>query len=149
MATRLMLAADSALNTRAAMPGVPAMPRPTTATVDIPGSTCTLLTSRRAISAANARSRCSLAARASFSGTVKQIDCSLDDWVMSDTDIPCSESVANVRAATPGTPMRPRPSTVTSAWAEMAESAFTGYSSSVWRDDISVPAWAGSPNGRT
>ena len=38
MATTLMCAEASAENTRAAMPGVPAMPSPTTAITAIPGA---------------------------------------------------------------------------------------------------------------
>ena len=57
---------------------------------------------------------------------MKQIDCSDEDWVISETDMPCSDRVAKVRAATPGTPISPRPATVTSAWAAMADSALTG-----------------------
>ena len=87
----------------------------TIAVVVMPLSTWIPSTSRRAISSWKARSRCSLAALASLSGTVKQMDCSDDAWVMSDTDMPCADRVAKVRAATPGTPSRPRPATVTSA----------------------------------
>jgi hypothetical protein len=57
---------------------------------------------------------------------VKQIDCSDEDWVMSETDIPCEDSVAKARPATPGTPIRPRPATVSSACPGIAESALTG-----------------------
>ena len=115
IATTLISCEARAENTRAAIPGMPAMPRPTTAMVVMPLSTWMPSTSRRAISSWKARSRCSLAALASLSGTVKQMDCSDDAWVMSDTDMPCADRVAKVRAATPGTPKRPRPATVTSA----------------------------------
>ena len=45
---------------------------------------------------------------------------------MSETEIPSRWSAAKVRAAMPGTPSMPLPVTVTSAWPEIAESAFTG-----------------------
>ena len=59
MATMLISPAARAENTREAMPGVPAIPRPTTAMVAIPGCTRMLSTSRRAISSRKARSSAS------------------------------------------------------------------------------------------
>ncbi|OLB13878.1 MAG: hypothetical protein AUH07_05585 [Gemmatimonadetes bacterium 13_2_20CM_70_9] len=53
-----------------------------------------------------------------------------------------------MRAAMPGTPSIPLPVTVRSAWCGMAESALTGYWSSVRRREISVPSEPGSANGR-
>ena len=50
MATTLMRPAASAVNTRAAMPGVPAMPSPTTAITAMPGFAVTLSISPLAIS---------------------------------------------------------------------------------------------------
>ena len=61
MATTLILAAASAEKTPAAMPGVPCMPRPTTATVAMPVLTSTPSISPRPISPANSRSRLSRA----------------------------------------------------------------------------------------
>ena len=54
MATTLMCAAASAENTRAAMPGVPAMPSPTTASTAMPGCALTLSIRPLAISPLNA-----------------------------------------------------------------------------------------------
>ena len=68
---------------------------------------------------------------------------------MSDTEMPCLWRAPNVRAAMPGTPSIPLPATVTRAWFAIAESAFTGYRSSVRRPEISVPARSGNWNGRT
>ena len=72
-------------------------------------------------------------------GTAKQIDCSDDDCEISDTLIPSRCSASNVRAAMPGTPSMPLPPTVISAWPRAADSALTGYLSSVRRAEISVP----------
>ena len=74
-----------------------------------------------------------------FPGTEKQIDCSDDDCEISDTLIPSRCSASNVRAAIPGTPSMPLPPTVISAWPVAADSALTGYLSSVRRAEISVP----------
>ena len=49
----------------------------------------------------------------------------------------------------PGTPSMPLPPTVISACPPAADSALTGYLSSVRRAEISVPAASGSANGRT
>jgi hypothetical protein len=68
---------------------------------------------------------------------------------MSDTEICSRCSAANVRAATPGTPSMPLPSTVMSACPGALESAFTGTSSAVSRSETSVPGALGSPKGRT
>ncbi len=67
---------------------------------------------------------------------------------MSDTEIPSWCTAAKVRAAMPGTPSMPLPVTVSSACFGIAESALTGYCSSVRRREISVPSDAGSANGR-
>ena len=82
-------------------------------------------------------------ARADASGTEKQIDCSDDDCEISDTLIPSWCSASNVRAAMPGTPSMPLPATVISACPAAADSALTGYLSSVRRAEISVPAAVG------
>ncbi len=68
---------------------------------------------------------------------------------MSDTLVPCLKSASKVRAAMPGTPSIPLPVTVSSACPPAAESALTGYLSSVRRAEISVPAALGSANGLT
>jgi hypothetical protein len=103
----------------------------------------------RAISSRNSCSRRSRARRAAASGTEKQIDCSDEDCEISDTLVPCWYSAAKVRAAIPGTPSMPLPVTVSSACPPAAESALTGYFSSVRRAEISVPGAVGSANGRT
>ena len=59
-------------------------------------------------------------------GTEKQIDCSDDDWEISETLMDSSNSAAKVRAAMPGTPSIPLPETVSRACPGIADSAFTG-----------------------
>ena len=126
IAITFTLCAASAPNTRPAMPGVPAMPRPTTATTATPRRAVTPSTSPAAISSRNADSRARTARAASASGSVKPIELSDEDWKMVDTDTPAAWTDANVRAAMPGTPMRPLPATVTSACPRIVASAFTG-----------------------
>src|SRR5256712_3741858 len=111
------------------MPGVSAMPSPTTTRVARPVRASTPSISCRAISRWNVCSRLRRARCALSSGTLKQIECSDEAWVMSDTEIPSWCTAAKVRAAMPGTPSMPLPVTVSSACFGMAESAFTGYCS--------------------
>ena len=47
-------------------------------------------------------------------------------WKIVETDSFSAWTAPKVRAATPGTPMRPLPATVTRAWPLMVASAFTG-----------------------
>ncbi len=126
IATTLIPPAASAEKTRAAMPGVPAIPRPTTEIVESPESISTPSISRRAISSAKASRRLRRASFALACGTERQIECSEEAWEMSDTEIPSRWSAAKVRAAMPGTPSMPLPVTVRSAWPEIADSALTG-----------------------
>ena len=127
MATTLMSPAASAENTPAAMPGVPCMPRPTTATVAMPGLTSTPSISPRPISPLELlRAGCRAPSAASGSGTLKQIECSDEAWEISETEIRLACRAAKVRAAMPGTPSMPLPVTVTSAWPAGADSALTG-----------------------
>jgi len=149
IATTLIFAAASAVNTAAATPGVPCMPRPTTATVAMPRLSSTPSISPRPISAVNSRSRLSRASVASPSGTLKQIECSDDACEISETDICRSCSAWKVRAAMPGTPSIPLPVTVTSACPPAAVSALTGNRAGATRSDTSVPGESGSANGRT
>ncbi len=148
VAITLIPASARAEKTRAAMPGVSAMPSPTTTSVARPVRASTPSISCRAISRWNVSSRLRRARCALSSGTLKQIECSDEACVMSDTEIPSWCTAANVRAAMPGTPSIPLPVTVSSACFGMAESALTGYCSSVRRREISVPSDAGSANGR-
>ena len=122
----LIFASASAEKTRAAMPGVPAMPSPTTTSVAAPARTSTRSISCRPISRRNASSSPRRARSAWSSGTLKQIDCSEDAWLMSETEIPSWCTAAKARAAIPGTPSMPLPVTVRSACLGIAESAFTG-----------------------
>ena len=85
----LIRASASAENTREAMPGVPAIPSPTTTSVARPVCTSTPSISWRAISGRNVSSRLLRARSALSAGTLKQIECSDDAWVMSETEIPC------------------------------------------------------------
>ena len=89
--------------------------------------------SLRAISSRNSLEQAPRAPLAAAPGTEKQIDCSDDDCGISDTLIPSRCSASNVRAAMPGTPSMPLPPTVISACPPAAESALTGYWSSVRR----------------
>jgi hypothetical protein len=149
IAMTLIRASARAPKMRAAMPGVPYIPRPTTTTVAAPRRSSTPSISSRAISSWNVSSRAARARSASPSGTLKQIECSDEAWLMSDTEIPARCIAPKVRAAMPGTPSMPLPVTVTSAWPGIADSAFTGYPLKVRRREISVPSRAGSANGRT
>ena len=134
--------------TRAAVPGVRAMPTPTTATVATPIKTSTESISPRSSSSENAARNCVSAAAAACSGTVKQIECSEDACEISETDMPPLASAPNVRAAMPGTPSIPLPATVTSACEVIAESARTGEPATDRPWAISVPSASGSANGR-
>ena len=138
----------SAVKVFAAMPGVPAIPSPTTAKVATPPWISTPSISRRAISSRNTSSRPARARCALASGTLKQIECSDDAWLIRETDTPCWCTAAKVRAAMPGMPSMPLPVTVTSACPLTADRAFTGWARSVRRREISVPRAPGSANGR-
>ena len=78
MATTLMLRAERAENTRAAMPGAPAIPSPTTATTAIPGRALTLSITPLDSSSLNAARTARTPRAASPSGTVKPIELSDD-----------------------------------------------------------------------
>src|SRR5207253_617704 len=88
VAITLIRASASAENTRAAMPGVPAIPSPTTTSVARPVRTSTPSISWRPISGRNVSSRLLRARSALSPGTLKQIECSDDAWVMSETEMP-------------------------------------------------------------
>ena len=126
------------------------MPRPTTATVAMPGLTSTPSISPPADLAGELPLAGSRAPRSrSVSGTLKQIECSEEAWEMSETEICRSCSAWKVRAAMPGTPSMPLPVTVTSAWPPAAVSALTGNRAGATCSETSVPGESGSPNGRT
>jgi hypothetical protein len=57
---------------------------------------------------------------------VKPIELSEEDWKIVDTERPSAWMAAKVRAAMPGTPMRPLPATVTSVCFRIVASALTG-----------------------
>ena len=63
---------------------------------------------------------------ASLSGRVKPMELSELAWKMVDTESPAACTAPKARAATPGTPMRPLPATVTRAWPLIVANAFTG-----------------------
>ncbi|OLB13877.1 MAG: hypothetical protein AUH07_05580 [Gemmatimonadetes bacterium 13_2_20CM_70_9] len=88
IAITLIPTSASAENTRDAIPGVPAIPRPTTTSVAAPVRTSTPSISWRAISRWNVVSRLRRARSALPSGTLKQIECSDDAWLMRETEIP-------------------------------------------------------------
>ena len=87
MATTLMPPAARAEKTPAAIPGVPCIPRPTTAIVAMSGLTSTPSISPRAISPRNSRSSAERASAAKGSGTLKQIECSEDACEIKETEI--------------------------------------------------------------
>ena len=126
MAMTLMRDEARAEKTRAATPGVPAMPRPTTAITATPRRALTPSTRPLPISSRKAFSRAATARADSASGSVKPMELSEEDWKMVETDTPSSWTAAKVRAAMPGTPMRPLPATVTRAWPRIVARAFTG-----------------------
>ncbi len=108
------------------MPGVPAIPLPTTATT---------ATSPRAVmpsmrpawsSSRKARRSAATALPASPSGSVKPIELSDEAWKIVETESASAWTAVNVRAAMPGTPIMPFPATVTSAWPLIVARAFTG-----------------------
>ena len=108
------------------MPGVPAMPSPTTTSVAAPARTSTRSISCRAISRRNVAARPLRARSACSSGTLKQMDCSDDAWLMSEIEIPSWCTAAKARAAMPGTPSIPLPVTVSRACLGIADTPFTG-----------------------
>ena len=54
------------------------------------------------------------------------IELSEEDWKIVETESPVAWIAPNVRAAMPGTPIRPLPATVTRACSRIVASAFTG-----------------------
>ena len=126
IATTLIFAVASAEKTRAAMPGVPAMPSPTTASTAMPGLAVTLSIRPLAISPLNIWRMLLTARSASVSGRVNPIELSDDAWKIVDTDSRSASTAENVRAAIPWTPAMPLPATVTIAWLWTMARAFTG-----------------------
>src|SRR5439155_17723476 len=112
MATTLIFMRPRALKTRAATPGVPFIPSPTAATIATGCSAYTRPTSCRPSSAANARSRSRMIRAVCSAPTTKQMLCSLLDWLIISTETPSAATVSKTRAAMPGTPDIPAPSTV-------------------------------------
>ena len=102
-------------NTRAATPGVPTMPSPTTATTAMPGRDVTLSMRPLASSPWNARLTARTARSASGSGSVNPIELSEEAWKIVETDRRSASTATNVRAAMPCTPAIPLPATVTTA----------------------------------
>ena len=122
----LMPPPSSAENTRAAMPGVPAMPSPTTAITETPRRTLTPSINPVSISWRNAWLTPRTARSASDAGTVNPIELSDEAWKIVDTDSRSASTAAKVRAAMPWTPTMPLPATVTTACAGRIASALTG-----------------------
>ncbi len=118
--------AASAEKTREAMPGVPAIPLPTTAITATPPLEEMPSMRPVASSSLKARSRAFTARRASPSGSVKPIELSDEAWKIVETDRPSAWTAEKVRAAMPGTPIIPFPATVTRDWPFMVARAFTG-----------------------
>src|SRR5258705_190465 len=105
-------ARPSAPNTRAATPGVPRMPSPTAATIATGTSMLTRSTSWRRSSALNIRSSAGRRRSAPSAGTTRQIEFSLEDWLIMSTFTRSAAGVSKTRAAKPGTPPMPAPRTV-------------------------------------
>ena len=126
IATTLMRPAARAVNTRAAIPGVPAMPSPTTAMTAMPGFDVTLSMSPLAISPPKTLRMLRTARSASDSGSVNPIELSDEAWKIVDTERRSASTAENVRAAMPWTPAMPLPATVTIAWPRTMASALTG-----------------------
>jgi hypothetical protein len=139
MATTLMRADASAVNTRAATPGLPAMPSPTTATTAIPFRAVTSSINPLASSFRKAFRTLCTARSASASGSVKPIELSDDAWKMVDTDSRSDSIAPNVLAAIPCTPIMPLPETVTIAWRDTMATALTGYPGAPRCAETSVP----------
>src|SRR5213076_1869049 len=94
-------------------PGVAArVPSPTAATIATGRSTAIFSTSWRCSSALNIRSSALFKRSVASSGTTRQIEFSLDDWLIIITDTRSAAAVSNTRAANPGTPLMPAPCTV-------------------------------------
>ena len=149
MAITFTAPAARAEKTRDAIPGVPAIPLPTTAITATPPREVIPSMRPAASSSLNARSRAFTARRASASGSVKPIELSDEAWKIVETERPSAWTAENVRAAMPGTPIIPFPATVTSDCPLTVARALTGYSSSVRRADTSVPGRSGSRKERT
>ncbi len=143
---------ESAEKVFAAIPGVPGpfrdrRPRRSPR----PGAPRPPSISPRSISSRKARSRPAQARPAVASGTLKQIECSDDAWLMSDTETSCSKTRSRRTCGqrSPGIPSMPLPLSVSNAWPlRPAESALTGWARSVRRRKSSVPGALGSANGR-
>ena len=149
IATTLRPPASSAEKTRAAIPGVPAMPSPTTAITAIPLRAVTPSISPVSISWRKTRLTLATARSASDSGTVKPMELSDEPWKMVETDSRSASTAVNVRAAMPCTPTMPLPATVTTAWAGRRASALTGKPGSTCLAVTSVPGTSGWMNDRT
>ena len=116
----------SAVNTLAAIPGVPAMPSPTTARIAWSASTSTLWIWPSASSRSKARRTTAAARSACSCGIAQQIECSELPCEMRMTEMPSSRSAPNRRCAVPGTPIIPVPSRLTSATRSILVMPFTG-----------------------
>ena len=137
-------ARPSAPKTRAATPGVPRIPSPTAATIATGVSTVTRSTSWRRSSALNMRSSAGRRRSAPSAGTTRQIEFSLEDWLIMSTFTFSAAVVSNTRAAKPGTPLMPAPCTVSSPSPPRDVVAFTTLPSNTGSAVIVVPASAGA-----
>ena len=125
------------------------MPFPTTAITATPDREATPSMRPAWISSRNALWSAATARLASPSARVKPIELSEEAWKIVETDSPSACTAAKVRAAMPGTPIIPRPATVTRACPRTVATAFTGNPASVRRADTSVPGRSGCTNDRT
>jgi hypothetical protein len=126
IATTFMAWVASAVKTRAATPGAPAIPSPTTAITAMPPRAVTLSMSPAASSVRKACRRLRTARSASLSGSVNPIELSDEAWNIVETDSRSPSIAVKVRAAIPWTPIMPLPATVTIACPCTIARALTG-----------------------
>ena len=143
MARTLTPELPSAPNSLAAMPGVPAMPSPTTARMLQSRVTSTRWICPCRISLSKASRTTAAARSASAWASAKQIECSELPCEISATEMPCSRSAPNSRWAVPGTPIMPVPSTLISAIRSMLVIPLTGCADA-GSAQMSVPGFSGA-----
>ena len=108
-----------------ATPAWPVMRLPTAARIAKPGSPSMLWIRRSSSSWANSLLAVSHAFSISCSGTAKQMEYSLEAWLMRMTEMEASRMAEKRRLAMPMTPLMPAPSTLIRATLWMMEKPFT------------------------
>ena len=125
MAMILILASPNAEKNRPAHPVVDDMPSPTAAMMEHGAFTSTLEIRCCSSSIRNSSSMTILAACACGAVVAKVMECSEEACDISTTLTPTRSKVPNKRFATPGTPIKPEPSTLTMAILSILEKAQT------------------------